>query len=106
MIEIDVQQIPNQEFIREVDGTRYNIRLRTFQGITLVDIKEDDEVLKYGVRACPNKPIIPYDYLTKGGNFAFICLNGDYPYYTKFGITQQLVYLTDDELKEITGNET
>lgn len=105
MIEIDVQQIPNQEFIREVEGVRYNIKIRTFQGITLMDISADDVVLKRSVRVCPNVPIIPYKYLTKGGNFVFVCINGDYPHYSKFGITQQLVYLTDEELKGLSQNE-
>lgn len=106
MIEIDVQQLPNQEFIREVNGIRYDLKLRTSQGITLVDITADDVVLKRSVRACPNVPIIPYKYLTKGGNFVFICIDGEYPHYTKFGVTQQLVYLTDSELEELTLNET
>lgn len=105
MIEIDVQQIPNQEFIREVNNVRYNIKIRTFQGITLMDISADDVILKRSVRVCPNVPIIPYKYLTKGGNFVFVCINGDYPHYSKFGITQQLVYLTDEELKGLSQNE-
>ena len=105
MIEIDVQQIPNQEFIREVDGVRYDLKIRTCQGITLMDITADDVVLKRSVRVSPNIPIIPYKYLTKGGNFMFFCINGDYPHYTKFGVTQQLVYLTDAELSEIGQDE-
>lgn len=106
MIEIDVQKIPNQEFIREVDGILYDIKLRTFQGITLVDILADNVVLKRSVRALPNTPLIPYQYLTKGGNFMFVCIDGDYPHYSKFGITQQFVYLTDEELKELSQSET
>ena len=105
MIEIEVQQIPNQEFIREIGDVRYTIKFRTFQGMTLADITADDVVLKRSVRVCPNTPIIPYDYLTKGGNFMFVCLDKDYPHYTKFGITQQLVYLTDEELEALSQNE-
>ena len=106
MIEIDVQQIPNQEFIREVDGIRYGIKFRTHQGMTLVDISADKVVLKRSVRACPNVPLIPYQYLTRGGNFMFVCIDGNYPHYSKFGITQQFVYLTDEELKELSQSET
>ena len=105
MIEIEVQQIPNQEFIREIGDVRYTIKLRTFQGMTLADITADDVVLKRSVRVCPNMPIIPYKYLTKGGNFMFFCLDADYPHYTKFGVTQQLVYLTDEELEALNLNE-
>lgn len=105
MIEIDVQQIPNQEFIREIEGVQYKLKFRTFQGMTLADIIADDVVLKRGVRVCPNTPIIPYKYLTNGGNFMFACLDGDYPHYTKFGVTQQLVYLTDEELEALSQDE-
>lgn len=98
MIEIEVQNIPNQEFIKEIDGYRYNIAIRSYKGLTLMDITCDDVVLKRSVRVCPNTPIIPYYYLTKGGNFMFACQSKEYPNYKKFGETQQLVYLTDDEL--------
>lgn len=101
MIEIDVQQIPNQEFLRIIDDHRYLLKIRTFNGITLMDITIDEVPVKYGIRVIPNEYIIPYKYLTKGGNFMFVCNDGEYPFYTKFGITQQLVYLTNDEIAEI-----
>ena len=105
MIQIDVQQIPNQEFEKEIDGKRYTIKLRTFHALTLADITIDDTVVKRSIRVCPNELIIPYKYLTQGGNFVFYSMDGSYPHYTKFGVTQQLVYLTDDEIKELQNNE-
>ena len=101
MIQIDVQQIPNQEFEKEINGVRYTIKLRSFHDITLADITIDDTVVKHGIRVCANTLLIPYAYTTKGGNFMFYCMDNDYPYYTKFGVTQQLVYLTDAEIKEL-----
>lgn len=101
MIGIEVQNIPNQEFMRVIDGYRYDIAIRTYKDLTLMDITCDDVVLKRSVRVCPNTPIIPYKYLTKGGNFMFACKDKEYPNYNKFGETQQLVYLTDDELQEL-----
>lgn len=105
MIQIDVQQIPNQEFEKEIDGKRYTIKLRTFHGITLADIFVDDVCAKRAVRVCPNVPIIPYKYLTQGGNFVFYSIDGSYPHYTQFGITQQLVYMTDDEIEELQNEK-
>lgn len=105
MIQIDVQQIPNQEFEKEIDGVRYTIKLRTFHKMTLADITIDDTVIKHSVRVCPNTLIIPYKHLTKGGNFVFYSMDGSYPHYTKFGVTQQLVYLTDAEIQEMQTNE-
>lgn len=109
MIEIDLQNIPNQEFTKEINGVRYAFRLHTYDDILFVDIAADDESLKRGVRACPNTPLIPYNYKTRGGNFLFYCLKNEYPHYLKFGVTQQLVYLTDAEIaqiKELSDNDT
>lgn len=105
MIQIDVQQIPNQEFEKEIDGVRYTIKFRTFHKMTLADITIDDIVVKRSIRVCPNTLIIPYKYLTKGGNFVFYSIDNSYPHYSKFGVTQQLVYLTDTEIQELKNNE-
>lgn len=106
MIEIDVQQIPNQEFLRLIDGNRYLIKFRTFKDITLADITINEEPIKYGLRVSANSYLIPYPYLTNGGNFMFVCNDNDYPHYTKFGVTQQLVYLTAEEIAEIENADT
>jgi hypothetical protein len=103
MIEINVQQIPNQEFMRIIDNVRYTIKLRTFHDLTIADITINEKPVKNGVRVLANELLIPYKYLTKGGNFMFVCPNEDNPHYTKFGVTQQLVYLDDSEIKEIYG---
>ena len=103
MIEIDLQQIPNQEFIRIVDNVRYRICLRSFHNLTLADVYINDVAVKNGLRCAANEPLIPYKYLTEGGNFVFVCLNNDYPYYTKFGETQTLVYMTTEEMERVYG---
>ena len=103
MIEIDLQQIPNQEFIRIIDNTRYQIRLRSFHNMTLADVYINDIPVKLGLRCTPNCLLIPYEYLTEGGNFMFYSSDSSYPYYTKYGVTQSLIYLTASEVKEIYG---
>lgn len=101
MIEIDLQNIPNQEFVKIINDVKYDIRIRTFKGLTLMDIAIDDVDVKTGVRCMPNKIVIPYSYLTKDGNFYWYCKNDDYPNYKLFGITQQLVFFTNEELEKI-----
>lgn len=103
MIEIELQKIPNQEFTKELNGVFYRLKLRTFKGMLLMDIMADDTVIKKSVRVCPNTLIIPYQYTTKGGNFLFFCQNNDYPNYKNFGITQQLIFLSDEEIKSLQG---
>lgn len=101
MIEITVQQMPNQEFDINLDGHKYNIGIRTFRDMTLMSIKIDNEVIKNSVRCCPNQVIIPYKHLTSGGNLYWKCLDEEYPHYKKFGDTQFLYYITDEELSQI-----
>lgn len=105
MIQIDVQQLPNQEFEKTIDEKRYTIKLRTFHGLTLADISIGETVLCRSVRVCPNTPIIPYKHLTQGGNFVFYSIEGSYPHYTQFGITQQLCWVTDEELQGLQNEE-
>jgi len=101
MIEITVQKMPNQSFDIELDGHRYGIEIRTFNGMTLMSVKIDDKYVKRSVRCCANQRVIPYGYLTKGGNLTWICLDENYPHYSKFGDTQFLYYMTDDELEQL-----
>lgn len=101
MIQIEIQKIPNQEFSVEINEVRYLLRIRTFKEMTFMDITINDELVKGSVRCCPNTLVIPYDYLTEGGNFIWQCLNNDYPSYEKFGDTQFLNYLTDEEISEL-----
>ena len=98
MREVPLLNAPNQRVETTIDGVNYSIQLRTVQSFTTADIYADGEILKAGSRCIPGKPLIPYPYLTRGGNFYFYCLNDDYPYYEYFGITQKLVYLTDEEI--------
>lgn len=103
MNNITLQNIPNQEFDITLDEVDYTIRLRTVRDFTLADIEANGELLKSGVRCVPGIPLLPYKYLTRGGNFFFMCLDGNYPYYTQFGVTQELIYISDSELAE-AGN--
>lgn len=104
MIEIELQQIPNQKFAVDLDGHKYEIHLRSFQELTLATIYIDDVLVRHSVRCCPNQSIIPYNYLKNGGNLFFDCINKEYPYYKNFGITQRLYYISDAEVEELNAS--
>ena len=103
MFDIPLRGVPQQLIETTLDGVDYAIQLRTAQNLTLADISANGELIKAGVRCVPGKPIIPYDYLTRGGNFFWYCLNGDYPYYQYFETTQFLIYLSDEEIAALEG---
>ena len=105
MRDIPLRNVPNQLVETTIDGVAYSIQLRTAQRMTVADVYADGVLLKAGVRCIPGQRLIPYKYLTVGGNFFWYCLNGDYPYYEYFGVNQQLVYLSDAELANLNGAE-
>ena len=103
MKEIPLQTVPQQRVEFDIEGVNYVLQLRTAQKMTIADIYADGELIKAGVRCVTGAPLIPYKYLSRGGNFYWYCVDGDYPYYELFATTQFLYYLTDDEIDELTA---
>jgi hypothetical protein len=109
MIELTLSNIPNQSFSIQLDGHQYDWVVRSINannmlnvGIMAVDIMRDNIPLVTGARATPLFPLLPYRYLENNdGNFIFVTLNGQYPDYTQFGITQALIYVSQTELEAI-----
>lgn len=98
---IPIVALPNQSISVRVDDSRYDIKLKETRGVMMCDITRDDEVLLSGARIVAGTPILLYDYLEQG-NF-FIMTDGDeLPEWSKFGITQSLIYLTAAECKALT----
>ena len=98
---IEIQAVPNQAFSVVIDKVLFDIALKT-TSVTIADISIDGSIKLIGVKCMPNRPIIPYEYL-ESGNFFFVCEGEEYPYYTNFGITQSLVYLTVEEMEAYRG---
>lgn len=97
MLQIAIQNLPNQEFSVFIGNYNYDLRFMTFNQLTFCDIYRDNQVIALGVRCMPNQKLIPYEYMERGGNFFFHCINNDYPTFEQFGITQFLRYATTAE---------
>lgn len=103
MIEIELQQAPNQSFSIDIDGVTFDITLKT-ASYTVADVYIGSDLVISGVRVMPYRPIVPYEYLEQGaGNFFFVTDNGEYPSYSEFGMTQSLVYLTAAEVEALNA---
>lgn len=98
MIEVQIESVPNQNFSFAQSGYQWLVTLQTTAGVTAVTIQRDAEVIIGGVRAVANQMIIP-SYYQEAGNFAFLTLNDELPYYDKFNVSQSLVYFTPSELE-------
>lgn len=98
MYTIKLQKIPNQELSFVVEDKTFLVKLRTIQELTFADIYLDGEELLHSQICLPNNFINLYRYISAGGKFFFKCVDNEYPYYTKFGDSQELLFYTEDEL--------
>ena len=111
MINIPLQAIPNQNFtFQDVDTlTNYFIYIKTCgigdAQIMAFTIAIDDLVVVSGCRAVAGFPLLASAY-QQNGNFVVLTANDDLPDYTKFGITQYLIYASQTELDAIAQAQT
>lgn len=100
MVIIPLIAVPNQTFSIQLDGTLFNLTLKSVVNFTAVTIFQNNVLILSGMRAVAGTPVIPYQYL-EAGNFIFVTANEEYPVYTEFGSTQYLFYLTQAELEAL-----
>lgn len=94
---IPLSAIPNQEFSVRLDDTRLVLRLKEARGVMVADVQRDDLVLVSATRVLAGELIIPYAYLQQG-NFLILTVDDELPDWRQFGVTQTLVYLTEEEM--------
>lgn len=96
---VPIQNIPNQTLNAVLNGLEYRIALRTIRGFTFMSCWVNDEVLFYNQVCTPNNWVNVYNYISINGKFYFSCIDSEYPYYQNFGNTQNLVFLTPEEVE-------
>lgn len=98
---IPLESIPNQNLSFTIDGHRYELTLKEIDPeMCVVTVVRDGVTLVDSARAVPGYAILRYAYLQgQIGNFAFITVNGEYPHYSKFNSTQELIYATTSEIE-------
>lgn len=97
MLEISIAAVPNQTLSVRLGDNQYDIALKATNGIMAVDITRNNIPVLQGQRAVANFPLIPYFY-KESGNFVIISENGDIPEYSQFGVTQFLIFASEEEL--------
>ena len=98
MKQIELNATPNQSLGVTLNGVNYIVETKLFDGILYMTISTDTTLLCSGVRAIPSQVVIPYTYLTSGGNFVWSCSDGQYPDWQKFNEQHKLLWLTDAEI--------
>lgn len=99
MIQLDIKAIPNQSFNIQIENITYEIKIKQGKNAVLIDISQNETPLILGRMLTPFTPLIPYQYLTNGGNFYFETQNNELADYLKFGLSQFLYFVFDKELQ-------
>lgn len=97
MLAINLSAVPNQTFSVRVDGFFYEFTIKEANGIMAATISRDNELIVSGARICTGSALMPYPFQQKG-NFIITTENDELPYWDKFGVTQQLIYMSDAEI--------
>lgn len=102
MMDIELQAVANQSLSVQLDGARYDVTLREAGGVMAADVARDGVALVTGARVLAKVPLLPYAY-QQVGNLVILTEDDAFPYYTEFGQTQFLVYVTPDEIAQYAG---
>lgn len=98
MITVQLLKIPNQELKLRVLEELYSIQIRTTDKATFISISRNDTKIVSNQILTPNVTLLRYGYDISNGNFAFESKNDELPDYNKFGVSQFLYYLTNEDL--------
>ena len=91
MREISLQAVPNQRITVSLDGSVWDIELKSCPQFMTASIWRDGEPVILGQRIVEGGLLIPYRYLSVNGNF-FIDGNGQADW-REFGRSQNLYYI-------------
>jgi len=94
---VPIQAVPNQSFSLTLDGNNYVLGIKYTNGCMSVSIVRNTVQIIENMRVVAGQLVIPFRYL-ESGNFFFTTANQQLPNYEQFNITQQLIYLSADEL--------
>jgi hypothetical protein len=101
MMQIPINSVPNQTFSVLLNKKNCTINLNNRGSYMYIDLYVNNTPVILGEK-CSQAPLIIYEYLATilGGNLIFVNTdNGNaYPFYTKFGITQQLIFFTSADI--------
>lgn len=102
MKELTLQAVANQSFSATLDGSRYDLTIKEAGGVMCVDVSRDGVALVKGSRIVAKTPLLPYAH-QQVGNFVLVTDGDALPYYTEFGTTQALLYVSADEIAALRG---
>lgn len=97
MQRISLAAVPNQSFSVVLDSNAWDLTIKTAGNIMTATISFNNILLVSNARIVAGYPLLNYTSL-ENGNFIITTLNGVYPFYTQFGISQFLLYASQAEI--------
>lgn len=95
---IPLDAIPNQELSVTLDGNRWDITIKECNGVMCCTLSLNDALLLSGQRIVAGSPLIPYKHMQAYGNFWILTENDELPYYDRFDVDQQFIYVSPGEI--------
>ena len=95
--QIPLKAIERQSLSVMLEGELYDIEVKECLGVMAISIKRGEEVILDFRRACAGIPLIPRGR-SDMGNFIFTSFNDELPYFNRFESTDQLYYVTLEEI--------
>ncbi len=100
---IPIEVLPNQSLEVLLGGRRYSLSIKCIGDSMAITIVRDDVTIIEGLIIPANEPLIPYKYL-EDGNFVMRSDGDEIPYYENFGSSVRLLWVSQDELEQISGS--
>lgn len=106
MQQIPIQAIPRQTFNVTLDEIQFQITLQAIENMMYATIFANNVAVVKGARCVAGYQIMPFRYMEgKAGNFTIATNNFELPWWEQFGVTQQLIYASNEELETVrAGN--
>lgn len=97
---VPLANIPNQVFTVTLDGARWVLAIKEANAVMVADVSLDGTVLLSGTRVLAGEALIPYRFL-QHGNFLALTSGDNLPWWSQFGVSQVLVYLSAAEMASL-----
>jgi len=98
---VPISSTPNQSFSVQLDGNRWDFTIKQAVSSMIANITLNDEIILMGSRIVAGTPLIPHEDLQGSGNFMLLTEDEEMPYWERFGVDQQLIYGSFEELAAI-----
>jgi len=97
MLNVPIQMLTNQTFTIILDNNNWTITIKFTNGVMAVSLTLNGNDVIDNLIAVAGSFIIPSEY-EESGNFIFTTMNQQLPDWTQFGTSQNLIYVSQNEL--------